>query len=42
VIIPDTVRHTATCRMHMAPTSHCVGSMRYQNDEEVAAFVASV
>jgi len=42
VIFSYTVRHTAKCRLHMAPTSLCVGHMLYQNGEEVAAFVVSV
>jgi hypothetical protein len=28
--------------MHLAPTCHCVGCVRYHNDGEVAAFTVAV
>jgi len=42
VIFSYTVRHTAKFRIHMAPTSLCVGNMLYQNGQEVVALVVSV
>ena len=42
MIFSYTVRHTAKCRMHLAPTFVCIGNMLYRNDEEVAALLVSV
>jgi len=42
VVFSYTVTHTAKCRMHLAPSSVCVGNMLYRIDEEVAAFLVSV